>query len=333
MITVPHICVTGGAGYIGSHACYALASKGNAVLVVDNLTTGNEDAVRWGPLAQIDLRQTEALTEVLRRHNVRKVLHFAASAYVGESVADPGKYYQNNVGAMLSLLTACREAGVQEFVLSSSCATYGIPEVLPVAETAPQRPINPYGQSKLICEQMLKDIAPQIGMSYAILRYFNVAGADPSGKLCENHDPETHLLPLALFAAANRGPALQVFGLDFDTPDGTCIRDYVHVSDLVQGHLSALDYLSAGARNVTVNLGTGCGHSTLSVIHAIEQVTGRRVPWQPAPRRAGDPPALIADASLARALLGFSPKRSDLHVMLSDAARAFGLERQDAISA
>ena len=333
MTSTSHICVTGGAGYIGSHACYALALKGDAVLVVDNLTTGHKNAARWGPLAQIDLRQTEDLTETFLRHNVRKVLHFAASAYVGESVTDPEKYYHNNVGGMLSLLTACRNAGVRQFVLSSSCATYGIPHSLPVAETAPQQPINPYGQSKLICEQILKDIAPQIGMSYAILRYFNVGGADPSGKLCEIHEPETHLLPLALFAATGRGPALQLFGTDFDTPDGTCIRDYVHVSDLVEGHLSALAYLSTGARSLVANLGTGRGHSTLEVIRAVEAVTGQAVPWHPAPRRAGDPPALIADAAQARMLLGFKPQRSDLRMMLADAARAFGLEKEDAISA
>lgn len=333
MTGTANICVTGGAGYIGSHACYALASRGDPLLVVDDLSTGQKDAVRWGPLVQLDLRQTEALTERFLRYNVRKVLHFAASAYVGESVSDPAKYYHNNVGGMLSLLSACRDAGVRQFVLSSSCATYGIPAVLPVAETAPQQPINPYGHSKLMCERMLQDIAPQIGMSYAILRYFNVAGADQSGRLCENHTPETHLLPITLFAAAGRGPALQVFGTDFETPDGTCIRDYVHVSDLVQGHLSALDHLNQGAKSIIANLGSGHGHSTLEVIRMVEQLMQRRVPWTPGPRRIGDPPALIADASHARALLNFNPQRSGLRNMLADAARAFGLERQDALSA
>jgi UDP-arabinose 4-epimerase len=325
MTQAPHICVTGGAGYIGSHACHALAKRGDPILVIDNLSTGNKGAVRWGNLGHIDLRQTEALTEALRQHNVRTVLHFAASAYVGESVFDPAKYHENNVGGMLSLLTACRNARVREFVLSSSCATYGIPKTLPISEAAPQRPINPYGRSKLICEQMLQDIAPQIGMSYAILRYFNVAGADPSGTLCETHDPETHLLPLALFAATGRGPALQLFGTDFDTPDGTAIRDYVHVSDLVDGHLSALDRLTQGAGPLTANLGTGQGQSNLDVLKMVARVTGRRVPWQVAPRRLGDPPALIADPTSARALLRFWPQRSDLHSMVTDAARAFGL--------
>lgn len=326
----PQICVTGGAGYIGSHACYALAARGDAPIVVDNLTTGRADAVRWGPLERIDLRQTEALTDMFLRHNIRKVFHFAASAYVGESVSDPAKYYENNVGGMLSLLTACRRAGVRQFVLSSSCATYGIPASLPVAETAPQRPINPYGHSKLMCEQILRDIAPQIGMSFAILRYFNVGGADPSGVLSENHDPETHLLPLTLFAATGRGPALQLFGVDFDTPDGTCVRDYVHVSDLVQGHLAALDHLVQGAISLVANLGTGRGHSTREVICAVEKVTGQAVPWHPAPRRVGDPPALVADATLARIVLRFNPQRSDLQTMLTDAARSFGLVREGA---
>lgn len=325
MTRAQHICVTGGAGYIGSHACYALAQRGDPVLVVDNLSTGNIGAVRWGPLAKIDLRDTDALTEALLQHNVRTVLHFAASAYVGESVENPSKYYDNNVGGMLSLLTACRDAGVREFVLSSSCATYGIPETLPVTETAAQCPINPYGRTKLICEQVLQDIAPEIGMTYAILRYFNVAGADPSGALCEQHDPETHLLPLALFAATGHGPALRLFGMDFDTPDGTCLRDYVHVSDLVEGHLAAVDRLNQGAGPLTVNLGAGHGHSTLDVIQMVERVIGRPVPWHPAPRRAGDPPALIADITRARALLGFKPQRSDLYSMVSDAARAFGM--------
>lgn len=327
MIRAQHICVTGGAGYIGSHTCYALAKRGDPVLVVDNLSTGNIGAVRWGPLAEIDLRETEALAETLLRHNVRTVLHFAASAYVGESVSNPSKYYHNNVAGMLSLLNACDLAGVREFVLSSSCATYGIPPVLPVAETTAQSPINPYGRTKLICEQMLQDIAPEIGMSYAILRYFNVAGADSSGLLCETHDPETHLIPLTLFAAMGRGPALHLFGMDFDTPDGTCLRDYVHVSDLAQGHLAAVDRLIQGAGPLTINLGAGRGHSTLDVIKMVERVTGRHVPWHPAPRRAGDPPALVADTTRAQALLGFKPKRSDLYTMVSDAARAFGMAK------
>ena len=234
---------------------------------------------------------------------------------------------------MLSLLAACRNAGVRQFILSSSCATYGIPASLPIAENAPQRPINPYGHSKLMCEQLLTDIAPQFGMSYAILRYFNVAGADKSGKLAENHAPETHLLPLALFAAAGRGPALQLFGTDFDTPDGTSVHDYIHVSDLVDGHLAALDLLERGATSFAVNLGTGQGYSTRQVIDAVGEVIGKPVPWQPAPRRIGDPPALIADPSRAKALLRFAPQRSSLRMMLTDAARSFGLLKTGGVNA
>lgn len=328
-----HICVTGGAGFIGSHACYALAARGAAPLVVDNLSTGHPEAVRWGALERMDLRQTEALTELFRATKVDTVLHFAASAYVGESVSNPSKYYENNVGGMLSLLTACRNAGVRQFILSSSCATYGIPTSLPVAEHAPQRPISPYGHSKLMCEQMLADSAPQFGMSYAILRYFNVAGADKSGKLAENHAPETHLLPLALYAAAGLGPALQLFGTDFDTPDGTCVRDYIHVSDLIDGHLAALDLLERGATSFAVNLGTGQGYSTRQVIDAVAEVIGRPVPWHSAPRRLGDPPTLIADPNRAKALLRFAPQRSSLLMILTDAARSLGLLKVGGVNA
>jgi UDP-arabinose 4-epimerase len=320
------ICVTGGAGYIGSHACLALAAQKRKAVVVDNLSTGSRDAVRWAPLAKLDLRQTEALTETLIRHGVDTVLHFAASAYVGESVSNPQKYYDNNVGGMLSLLTACAAAGVKTFVLSSSCATYGVPERVPITEATAQRPINPYGTTKLICEQMLKDIAGQTAMSYAILRYFNVAGADGSGTLRERHDPETHLIPLTLFAAAGQGPALRVFGGDYDTPDGSCIRDYVHVSDLVQGHLLALEHLRARGGNLTLNLGSGRGTSNLEIVGMVERILNRPVPVQIALRRAGDPPALVADISRANDVLGFVPRRSGLATIITDAARSFALE-------
>ncbi len=320
------ICVTGGAGYIGSHACLALAARGIEPVVVDNLSTGSREAVRWGPLVNLDLRQTDALTETLLRHSVDTVLHFAASAYVGESVTVPRKYYENNVGGMLSLLTACARAGVTTFILSSSCATYGVPDAIPVNEATPQRPINPYGMTKLMCEQMLRDIAAQSGMSYGILRYFNVAGADASGILRERHDPETHLIPLALFAAAGWTPALRLFGDDYDTPDGSCIRDYVHVSDLVHGHMLALEHLQQNTGNLTVNLGSGQQTSNFDIVAMVEHVTGCNVPVEIGPRRAGDPPVLVADTSHARALLGFRPQRSDLATIVADAARSFGLE-------
>ena len=331
-MTVLHqICVTGGAGFIGSHACYALAATGRSPVAVDNLSTGNIGAVRWGPLAQIDLRDTDAMGAALTAHQVKTVLHFAASAYVGESVADPIKYYDNNVGGMMSLLQACARAGVRNFVLSSSCATYGIPDTIPVTEDTAQRPINPYGQTKLICEAMLGDIAPQIGMSFAILRYFNVAGADPSGSLCETHDPETHLVPLALRAAAGDHDTLHLFGGDYDTPDGTCIRDYIHVSDLVQGHLKALEYLQKFGTDLTVNLGSGKGVSNGEIVEMVERVTGHAVKTRIAPRRIGDPPVLVADTARAREVLGFTPQRSDIETIVTDAARSFGmLEVQDA---
>ncbi len=327
------ICLTGGAGYIGSHACLELAARGNKPLTVDNLSTGSREAVRWGPLAQLDLRQTEALTDTLIKHSVDTVLHFAASAYVGESVMNPRKYYDNNVGGMLSLLNACVDAGVKTFVLSSSCATYGIPNKIPVDEATAQNPINPYGMTKLMCEQMLMDYAARSGMSYAILRYFNVAGADVSGNLRENHNPETHLIPLTLSAAAGWTPPLKLFGGDYDTPDGSCIRDYVHVSDLVHGHLLALDHLHTKGGNLTVNLGSGTGASNFEIIKAVEHLTGRHVPVEVAQRRVGDPPVLVADTTYARDVLGFAPQRSDMATIVSDAARSFGLEAAHALSA
>ncbi|PRZ45275.1 UDP-glucose 4-epimerase GalE [Tritonibacter scottomollicae] len=334
MTSLGNICVTGGAGYIGSHACYALAREGRVPLVVDNLSTGNRSAIRWGPLAELDLRDTAQLTDALVAHEISTVMHFAASAYVGESVSDPMKYYDNNVGGMLSLLRACEGAGVQRFVLSSSCATYGIPDAIPVRESAAQRPINPYGESKLICERMLRDVAQQAGMSFAILRYFNVAGADASGALAEDHDPETHLVPLTLFTAAGRRDLLTLFGADYDTPDGTCIRDYIHVSDLVQGHLQALGYLEARKGNLTVNLGSGRGVSNLEIVQTVERITQCHVRTRMAERRAGDPPVLVADTSFARQTLGFDPQRSDIDMIVTDAARSFGmLEVKDAESA
>lgn len=327
------ICLTGGAGYIGSHACLALAARGAKPLVVDNLVTGSRDAVEWGPLVELDIRQTEELTQALLARSVDTVLHFAASAYVGESVTNPRAYYENNVGGMLSLLTACAAAGVKTFVLSSSCATYGVPKTVPVTETTPQQPINPYGMTKLMCEQMLKDIAPQTGMSYGILRYFNVAGADVSGMLRERHNPETHLIPLTLFAAAGWTQGLKLFGDDYDTEDGSCIRDYVHVSDLVHGHMLALEHLSAQGGSLTLNLGSGRGTSNFEIVEMVERLTGRTVPVEIAPRRAGDPPVLVADTSLAYETLGFKPQRSDLATIVADAARSFGVEAVHAISA
>ncbi|MQQ09337.1 UDP-glucose 4-epimerase GalE [Epibacterium sp. SM1979] len=325
-MTKPPIIVTGGAGFIGSHTCKALARAGFVPVTIDNLCTGHRDAVRWGPFELCDLRETAKLAEIIQRHQAKVVIHFAAAAYVGESVERPGYYYENNVGGTMSLLAAMRLTGLRQIIFSSSCATYGIPEQLPIQEQTPQAPINPYGRTKLICEQMIRDTAATGQLHFAMLRYFNACGADPGGELSERHTPETHLIPLALLAAAGLRPALKVFGTDYDTPDGTCIRDYIHVADLARAHVMALEWLLSGREDLIANLGTGTGLSILEILDGIEAVTGVRPPWMPAERRAGDPPELVADVSLARNSLGFRPEHSDLHTILRHAAPSFGLE-------
>jgi UDP-arabinose 4-epimerase len=316
------ILVTGGAGFIGSHACKVLQKAGYDPVTFDNLTTGDAGHVRWGPLVRGDVRDAVAVEQALRQHKATAVIHFAASAYVGESMVDPAKYYDNNVGGMLGLLTGCRAAGVSQVVLSSSCATYGIPDALPIDETTPQQPINPYGRTKLICEQMLRDY----GLRHISLRYFNAAGADPDGQLGERHNPETHLIPLALLAAAGRGGALGIFGTDYDTPDGTCIRDYIHVADLARAHVLALAYLQNGGESDAVNLGSGQGLSVRQIVAAITRITGRSVPVSEMPRRAGDPSVLLADPARAARLLGFRTVLSGIDQIITDAAPWFGLE-------
>lgn len=318
------VLVTGGAGFIGAHACKALAEAGALPVVYDNLSTGNVDSVRWGPLVRGDVRDRGALTSALKQFRISTIMHFAASAYVGESVQNPALYYENNVGGMLALLDAARDADVGQIVFSSSCATYGVPAVLPIVETTPQTPVNPYGRTKLICEQMLRDYGAAYGIRHVALRYFNAAGADPEGQIGERHEPETHLLPLAMRAAAGMLP-LNVFGYDYDTPDGTCIRDYVHVSDLARAHLLALRYLAGGNDNLAVNLGSGRGHSVIEVCDAIARVTGNPVPLRFCPRRAGDPPVLTADPSLADRALGFRTELSDIDTIVRHAAPWFGL--------
>ena len=320
------ILVTGGAGYIGSHACKALAQEGFTPIAFDNLVLGHRDAVRWGPLVEADIRDEDALAETIRKYAVEAVIHFAAFAYVGESVDAPAKYYRNNVGGTLSLLDACRSASVDKLVFSSSCATYGVPDVLPITESAPQRPINPYGRTKLVVEQVLEDYAHAYGSRHVALRYFNAAGADPDGEIGERHDPETHLIPLALLAAAGRREALEVFGDDYDTPDGTCVRDYIHVTDLARAHVLALRHLLDGGDSLALNLGSGSGSSIREVIGAVAHVTGRRVPHVIKPRRPGDPPVLYADPRLAKERLGFETEMSDLHTIVGTAAAFLGLE-------
>ncbi len=320
------ILVSGGAGFIGSHTCKALAQQGYLPVTIDNLGTGNRDAVKWGPLVEGDVRNESLLRSTIFRHRPDAVIHFAASAYVGESVQNPGKYYDNNVGGLCALLKACTETGLENVVFSSSCATYGIPDTLPISEESPQRPINPYGMTKLIGEHMLKDFAKVRHIRFAALRYFNACGADPDGELVENHDPETHLIPLALMAASGTGQALDVFGTDYETPDGTCIRDYIHVCDLARAHVAACQHLLKSGENLHLNVGTGTGLSIRQILSAIENLTGEKLPVSFSARRPGDPPELYADPSRIRNKLGFETTMSDIDFILRSAAPTFGLD-------
>ncbi|MER3484282.1 MAG: UDP-glucose 4-epimerase GalE, partial [Meiothermus sp.] len=283
-----NVLVTGGAGYIGSHTAKALHRAGFTPIVLDNLSMGHAWAVKWGPLVQADLADRGALFSAMRAHRVEAVIHFAANAYVGESMQNPAQYFRNNVTGTLNLLEAMQEAGVRHMVFSSSCATYGIPQELPIPEEHPQQPINPYGESKLMGERLLRWFGECHGLGWVALRYFNAAGADPEGDLGEEHQPETHLIPLVIGAALGvRGP-VRVFGTDYPTPDGTAIRDYIHVSDLAQAHVRALEYLVQGGASQAFNLGTGVGHSVLEVIQTVKRLGGRQVPFEEAPRRPGD---------------------------------------------
>lgn len=320
------VLVTGGAGFIGSHTCKRLAATGHHPVTYDNLSTGHRKAVQWGPFVEGDLADTALLARTMSRFGIQAVIHFAASAYVGESVTDPAPYYRNNVSGMISLLDACRLADVDKMIFSSSCATYGIPGTLPISENSEQQPINPYGRTKLIGEQMLSDHAAAYGQRFVILRYFNACGADPDGELGEWHDPETHLIPLALMTAAGKRPVLEIFGTDYDTPDGTCVRDYIHVCDLARAHVLALEHLHSGGANLALNLGTGTGLSIRQIVDAVAGVTGRRVAVSAKQRRPGDPPALYADPALAGRELGFVTEQSDIATIIKTAAPVFGLE-------
>ena len=313
------VLVTGGAGYIGSHACKALARAGYRPVVFDNLSRGHREAVRWGPLVEGDIADRAKLTAAFDQYRVSAVMHFAAYAYVGESVTDPALYYRNNLAGTLSLIEAMREAGVDTIVFSSTCATYGDPASVPIRETAVQLPVNPYGETKLAIERALRWYGEAYGLRWAALRYFNAAGADPDGEIGELHEPETHLIPLVLQAALGERPHIDIYGTDYPTPDGTAIRDYIHVQDLADAHLRALEHLGAGEGSKALNLGTGQGHSVREVIQAAETISGRQIACRHTPRRQGDPPALVADPGLATELLGWRPQISDLDSIISTA--------------
>lgn len=332
-MSAPAILVTGGAGFIGAHCCKALAAAGFRPVVYDNLSTGHSAHVQWGPAIFADLRDRAALRAAMARHEIAAVMHFAASAFVGQSVSDPAAYHDNNIGGMIALLDVCRHSRIAPVVFSSSCATYGAVNTVPIREDTPQAPINPYGFTKLVGERMLCEQAAAYGLRPAILRYFNAAGADPDGALGEIHRPETHLIPLALMAAAWNGPPLSVLGTDYDTPDGSCIRDYIHVDDLARAHVMALRHLLNGGAPLTLNLGSGRGTSVLEVMAAIKRVTGRPVPHVNAPRRAGDPAALVADPRLAAERLGFVTRHSDINKIITHAAPWFGHEVRHAATA
>ncbi|MFZ0816876.1 MAG: UDP-glucose 4-epimerase GalE [Candidatus Sulfotelmatobacter sp.] len=300
--------VVGGAGYIGSHAARALRSRGFDVLLYDNLSSGHAALAKEFELVVGDVMQTGKLAEAMKQSQA--VMHFAAHAFVGESVKNPRKYFHNNVEGGLALLNTALENGLRNVIFSSTCAVYGIPAKVPISEDAPRQPVNPYGVSKMFFEQALEAYDVAYGIRYASLRYFNAAGADESGETGECHDPETHLIPLALDAATDEGAELQVFGADYSTPDGTCIRDYIHVTDLAEAHVKALEHLIGGGNSMALNLGTGSGHSVKEVITAVEAIAGKPVRTRLGPRRAGDPPVLVADPRRAQSVLGWKAERS-----------------------
>lgn len=315
------VLVTGGAGYVGAHACKAIAAAGHKPVAYDNLSKGHRQAVRWGPLEVGDLADAERLDAVFRTHRPEAVVHFAAASEVGESVSDPLKYYRNNIGGTEVLVRCAVAHGVRVLVFSSTCAIYGTPERTPISEREPKKPLSPYGRSKYATEFLLEDAAAAHDIDVVALRYFNAAGASPDGEIGEDHDPETHLIPNVLLAARHQGRSINVFGTDYSTRDGSCVRDYVHVDDLADAHVAALERLWAGALPGFrgINLGTGTGASVLEVIAHAEAITGRRIVVETGPRRRGDVARLIADPTLARDLLGWTPHRSDLETIISTA--------------
>lgn len=315
------VLVTGGAGYIGAHACKALAEAGYMPVTYDNFVYGHPTAVRWGPLEKGDIGDREQLEMVMKKYNPSAVMHFAAYAYVGESVTNPAKYYHNNVAGTLSLLESMNSCSIDKIIFSSTCATYGMPDQIPINEDHPQNPINPYGRSKLMIEWILQDFAAAYDLKYVSLRYFNAAGADPDAEIGENHDPETHLIPLVLDVALGIRNRLEIYGTDYDTPDGTCIRDYIHVSDLADAHLLALEYLNDGGQSEVFNLGNGNGFSVREVIRTAMKVTGCDIPYLESEKRPGDPAVLIGSTEKIRDNLGWRAVHNSLDVIVRTAWR------------
>lgn len=315
-----NVLVVGGAGYIGSHTCKAMAKIGMKPVVLDNLVYGHRESVKWGPFYEGDLFDRELVSKIIDQEKIEAVIHFAAFAYVGESVKEPLKYYRNNTAGTIALLDACLAKNVNRIVFSSTCASYGIPASSPIDETFPQNPINPYGQSKLMVEKILKDLCHATETRAVVLRYFNAAGADPEAEIGEDHDPETHLIPLVLQAAADPSKPVTVFGQDYPTADGTCVRDYIHVNDLASAHILALQKMDSLPERYSVfNLGTQNGYSVAEVLREAEKVVGHPIPHKFGERRPGDPPALVATSRRAREILGWDPKHSDLATILGTA--------------
>jgi UDP-arabinose 4-epimerase len=316
-----NILVTGGAGYIGSHTAKALARKGYRPIVLDDLSTGHAHNVKWGPLVRASVSDATVVRKVLQQYKIEAVIHFAGSALIGESATRPLAYFQNNVGGTISLLEAMLDAGIKDIVFSSTCATYGVPTRLPINEDELKKPINPYGDSKLAVERVLEWMGLAGQLRWVALRYFNAAGADPEGELGEEHERETHLIPLAMGAALKQRGYVKIFGTDYPTPDGTAIRDYIHVIDLASAHVCALRYLDRGEESVSFNLGTGKGASVREVIAMVQSVGGQTVPTETAPRRPGDPPILVASPERARRLLHWEPSYSGLENIVESAWR------------
>jgi len=314
-----NILVTGGAGYIGSHTCKALAQRGYKPIAFDNLKRGSRSAVKWGPLVVGDVMNKQELRQAIDRFKIEAVLHFAALAYVGESVENPARYFRNNVANTINLLEVMAQTCVSKLVFSSTCAVYGTPAEVPISEDTPTNPINPYGESKLQTERMLPWFGNAHGLKWVALRYFNAAGADPDGEIGENHDPETHLIPLAIQAALDVAPPLKIFGTDYPTPDGTAVRDYIHVTDLANAHVRALDYLREDGDSGAFNLGTERGLSVRQIVDEIRSLSRKDLRVIESARRAGDPPILIANAARAHYLLGWQPRHSDVATIVGTA--------------